>query len=269
MEQISRIEQIYYELKGVARVQNHRVRLEMLNDYEPELLEIGGLRGSTIKGVLGFTVRDLIGDTPEEGVLNMTVEDLLNKTIDIPRESRSDYLMVLREWKRLKAESSRKVVRLDKFKGSAAAFKEWFVARDDNQVEAIFGKTYTPINPIEWEGSPADACRFALAVWGPGSEARLKGVFKRTDRAGAGFVMSQQLKFRERKTDREIKVPEILKVISRYQRIDNEAFLRDYPSLRLFQSTGYWDTKTKSEIPWVTKEEYEKEESTKLPSYCR
>ncbi len=301
MEQISRAKQIYYELKGVARVQDHRERLEMLKEYESELLEIGGLRGSTIKGVLGLTVRaligapeedvlnmtvrDLIGDTPEEdvlnmtvrdlirdlfgytteeGVLKMTVEDLLNQTIDIPKENRSDYALALNEWKRLTTESSRKVGRLEKFKGSAADFKNWFNARDDEQVEAIFGKTYTPITPIEWIGSLADACRFALAVWGPGSNDRLNRVFQRKD--GKRFVIKQQLKFRERKTDREIKVPEILKVISEYRRINNEVFLRDYPSLRLFQSTGFWDT---SKGTWVTKEEYENEESIQLPPYCR
>lgn len=303
MEQISRAKQIYYELKGVARVQDHRERLEMLKEYESELLEIGGLRGSTIKGVLGLTVRaligvpeedvlnmtvrDLIGDTPEEdvlnmtvrdltrdligytteeGVLKMTVEDLLNQTIDIPRENWSDYVLALNEWKRLTTESSRKVKRLDKFKGAADDFKNWFTAQDDNQVEAIFGKTYTPITPIEWKGSPADACRFALAVWGPGSNDRLNGVFQRTDKKGARFEITQQLKFRMQCPDRKNPVPEILKVIPKYQRIENEVFLRDYPSLRLYQSTGCWDT---SKGTWVTKEEYENEESIQLPPYCR
>lgn len=152
MGEISRIEQIHYELRAIARVKDAEEQLRILEEYRFELDAIGGGLHSSINGdVPGLLFHEWVRNTPE-----------------MSQVERDNYRKVRKEWTNYYIPARKKVARSllyrQGFDGAKGAFCKWFDAPTDKAVSEIFAETFkvrTEANRIRWKGSRAEAIMFA------------------------------------------------------------------------------------------------------------
>lgn len=222
MKQISRIEQIHYELQAIARIQDPEERSRILRDYRRELDTIGGGLKSTING-------DIPGLLFDEWVRN---------TPGLSKAERDDYRAVRGEWKGLHKAAGDELRRLrsyrEKFDGAKAAFSTWFDAPSDKAVSEIFAGTFKVKHKdsrITWKGRPVEAILFARAVGI--TTANLNAIFVASN--GRKFQDSALKPDRRKNTDTPRQLPEIVKTVARFKKVTAPEITREYNTALLGQ----------------------------------
>ena len=220
MKQITRIEQIHYELQAIARIQDPEERSRILQDYRRELDTIGGGLKSTING-------DIPGLLFDEWVRN---------TPGLTKAEREDYRAVRAEWKDLHKAAGDEERRLKayraKFDGAKADFSSWFDAPSDKAVSDIFAgsfKVQRKESRLQWKGRPVEAILFARATGI--STAYLNAVFQATD--GRKFQDSALKPDRRKNTDNPRPLPEIVKAVARYKKVTAVEITQEYSTALL------------------------------------
>lgn len=215
MESISRIAQIHYELKAIARIQDPEERSRILQDYRRELDTIGGGLKSSING-----------DIP-----GLLFDDWVRNTPGLSKAERDDYRAVRAEWKELHKAAGTELRRLrsyrEKFDGSKAVFSSWFDAPSDKAVSEIFAGTFKVKDKdsrITWRGRPVDAILFARAAGI--STANLNAVFTSTN--GRKFQDSALKPDRRKNTDTPRPLPEIVKAVARFKKVTAIEITQEY-----------------------------------------
>lgn len=220
MKQISRIEQIHYELLAIARIQDPEERSRILQDYRRELDTIGGGLKSTINGdIPGLSFDEWVRNTP-----GLSVAD------------RADYRAVRAEWQELRKAAGDDLRHLRayraKFDGAKAAFAPWFDAPSDKAVSEIFAGTFKAPrndNRITWKGRPVEAILFARAAGI--STATLNAIFVATN--GRKFQDSALKPDRRKNTDTPRPLPDIVKAVARFEKVTAPEITREYSTALL------------------------------------
>ncbi len=229
MEQISRIEQIYYELSAVARIQDPEERRRILREYHRELEAVGCLK-SSIKGTWpGLKFEDWVKKTPHLDEDRKHYGAALAKCLNLEKDA-------IEQNRRLQAYRAR-------FEGAREAFWPWFHASSDKEVSELFNGTYKG-DRLPWIGKLSEAVLFAIAIAEEGKRnklERLNKFFKHPDPKKADFKFrSGNLGYDRRKGDENKSkraLPEIIKIIERFQPLSDG-------SKRMLSNDYEYDTKT-------------------------
>lgn len=193
-----RIREIYFEIRGAARVLDPEDKQRILKEYQKELMALGAVRES-IRGIT-TPVTNKLG---EEGIKDYyttanTIKAMLKE--------------IATDTRRLKAYKG-------KFWGAGVAFTDYFGPVTDQVVSAIFRQQYKARGgKLKWKKSKADAWRFYKAagltreyfnrVFTLPDEKALGGSNGHLRRTGAGA--------------KDKAIPEIVRIVNQYKSVNKK-----------------------------------------------
>lgn len=203
-----RIREIFFEIRGVSRVQDPEDKRRILKEYQTELEAIGAVR-SSIRGAEGITENAPCSKLNGEGI--------------------RDYYATLNAVKSMLKEIATDARRLQAYKGkfwqSGDVFVNYFGPVTDQAVSAIFAQKYrVKGSKIEWRKSRADAWRFCVAAGL--TFAYFNRVFSLEN--GADLRKADGHQRRTKSGAKEIMIPEIVRLVNRYHAVNKN----DWPGYK-------------------------------------